>query len=213
MELKDVTGILLAAGALGTAAFGIVETLKRLQWPGEAGFGALLQVIGPIVSALRIAYGPDYERLLRAQYRGEQRELARLIRQGARVGLTDVNAADTAAFLGVVDVGRLLEAVRMVQAGKDLPAELRNVVGRFELAVDTRIDAALALARSRYVSSARIAASCMAVLLALFAGFILENVSMARAVIVGVIAVPIAPVAKDLVTALQSASQALRAKS
>jgi hypothetical protein len=32
-------------------------------------------------------------------------------------------------------------------------------------------------------------------------------------VIVGVIAVPIAPVAKDLVTALQSASQALRAKS
>ena len=143
-------------------------------------------------------------------YKGEQRELARVIRQGARVGLTEENASQIAKFLGVVDVDRLTEAARLVREGQELPAELRNVLGRFELAVDTRIDAALALAQNHYVGAVRVAASIVALTIALAVGLTQEV--LFQSLLVGVAAVPLAPVAKDLVTALQSASTAIRTK-
>ena len=89
--MENLGTIVLATGALGTAAFGIVEALKWTRL-GEAGFRAILKVLGPIIELLRTAYGPDFQNLLRAQYRGDQRDLTRVIRQGVRVGLTAANA-------------------------------------------------------------------------------------------------------------------------
>lgn len=207
--MENIGTMILATGALGTAAFGIVESLKWTRL-GEAGFGAILKVLGLIMETLKIAYGPDYENLLRAQYRGEQRELVRVIRQGVRIGLTEENASQVAKFLGMVDADKLKEAARLVREGGELPAELRNVLGRFELAVDARIDAALTLAQNYYVGAVRVVASIVALIIALavgiYQGFIFQ------ALLVGGAAVPLAPVAKDLVTALQSASKAIRTK-
>lgn len=207
--MENIGTMILATGALGTAAFGIVESLKWTRL-GEAGFGAILKVLGLIMETLKIAYGPGCEALLRAQYRGEQRELARVIRQGVRIGLTEENASQVAKFLGMVDADKLKEAARLVREGGELPAELRNVLGRFELAVDARIDAALTLAQNYYVGAVRVVASIVALIIALavgiYQGFIFQ------ALLVGGAAVPLAPVAKDLVTALQSASKAIRTK-
>lgn len=209
--MENIGTIILATGALGTAAFGIIEALKWTRL-GEAGFGAILKLLGPIVETLKIAYGPDFRNLLRAQYRGEQRDLARVIRQGVRIGLTEENASQVARFLGMVDVEQLEHAARLIEAGEELPPALRNVLGRFELAVDGRIDAALTLAQNQYVGAVRGAASLVALIIALAVGFYLGGGYIFQALLVGVAAVPVAPVAKDLVTALQSASKAIRTK-
>ena len=209
--MENLGTIILATGALGTAAFGIVEALKWTRL-GEAGFRAILKVLGPIIELLRTAYGPDFQNLLRAQYRGDQRDLTRVIRQGVRVGLTAANANQAARFLGMIDGERLTEAARQVEEGRELSAELRNVLGRFELAVDTRIDAALMLAKSRYVGATRVTASILAILIAVAVGVFLGEGYMFQAILVGIAAVPLAPVAKDLVSALQSASKAIRLK-
>jgi len=209
--MENLGTIILATGALGTAAFGIVEALKWTRL-GEAGFRAILKVLGPIIELLRTAYGPDFQNLLRAQYRGDQRDLTRVIRQGVRVGLTAANANQAARFLGMIDGERLTEAARQVEEGQELSAELRNVLGRFELAVDTRIDAALMLAKSRYVGATRVTSSIIAILIAVAVGVFLGEGYMFQAILVGIAAVPLAPVTKDLVSALQSASKAIRLK-
>ena len=209
--MENIGTIILATGALGTAAFGIVEALKWTRL-GEAGFGAILKMLGPIAELLRTAYGPDFEHLLRGQYRGDQRELTRTIRQGIRVGLTAANAPAAARFLGVIDGEKLSEAARRAEEGRELTAELRNVLGRFELAADTRVDAALTLAQSNYVGATRMTASIFAFVIALAVGLYLGRDFVFQAILVGIAAVPLAPIAKDLVSALQSASKAIRTK-
>lgn len=208
--MDDIGTIVLATGALGTAAFGIVEALKVFRWLGEAGFGSILKVLGPIMDTLRVAYGADADRLLRAQYRGDCKELARVMRQGVRIGLTEKNAVEVATFLGMVDTEKLREAARAVESGAELSVELRNVLGRFELAVDARIDAALTLALDHYAGAVRFAASGVAIAIALIVGVRLGR--MFEAALVGVAAVPLAPVAKDIVTAIRAAANALRAR-
>ncbi len=215
--MDNIGTIILATGALGTAAFGIVESLKWTPL-GGFGFGSIHKVLGPIMDTLKVAYGPDFEKLLRAQYRGDQRELARVIRQGVRIGLTEDNAGYLAEFLGMVDANKLQQATMAAQLPQQdddsttFPPELRNELGKFELAVDARIDAALTLAQNHYVGATRVAASIFAVAIALFVGFYLGNEYIFQSVLVGIAAVPLAPVAKDLVTALQFASKAIRTK-
>ena len=205
--VENLVEIVLATGALGTAAFGIVETLK---WTpvGAFGFKSIPKVLGPIWEVLGVAYGKDFESLLRYQYKGERDALARTLRQGVRIGLKADNAPGLADHLGMVDKEQLRQAAQEAEGGEDLSDELRNVLGRFELAVDARIDAALTLARSRYEGAMRIMASIIALAIALIVGFILDNLLLAT--LVGVAAVPLAPIAKDVATALQSAAKALR---
>jgi len=71
---------------------------------------------------------------------------------------------------------------------------------------------AVVVAQSRYVGAVRGIASIIALLIALIVGFYLGDDYIFQALLVGVAAVPLAPVAKDLVTALQSASKAIRTK-
>lgn len=202
----------LAVGALGTAAFGIVEGLKRWRLVGEAGFEAIVRILGPLMDTLRSAYGPDAIGLLRAQYRGDSQDLARTMRQGTRLGLSARNAEKLAAALGVVGATELAEAAAAVESGHELTAEQRNVIGRFELAADARIDAAMILALDRYKGTVRIAASFVAVAIALGVGEQFENVTRLESLLIGIAAVPLAPVAKDVATAVRAAAEALRAR-
>jgi hypothetical protein len=188
---------------------------------GELGYDQILKTLGPLMVPLRRAYGADCDRLLRAQYRKDrkdQRELAKTLRQGVRVGLHKDNAEALANFLGVgaVDGAALNEAVNCLTslASNDsdpkLPDVHRNVLGRFELAVDARIDAALALAQDKYVGLIRLLASVVSVAIALAVGYQLHQRFVA--LIVGIAAVPIAPIANDVVGALQSVKKALEAR-
>lgn len=206
--MENIGTIVLATGALGTAAFGIVEALKWTRI-GEAGFKAILKMLGPVVETFEVAYGPKFKDILRAHYRGERREFVRMLRQGVRVGLTQTNAEVLAVTLRTVDPAKLKEAARLVEEGGELSSDLRNTLGRFELAVDARIDAALTLAQAHYAGTARGLASLLSLSIALSVGFYLGSEYIFQALLVGVAAVPLAPMAKDLVSALQSAGKAV----
>lgn len=217
--------MVLATGALGTAAFGVVDGLKWTRL-GESGFPTIKKLLGPeLMRALHNAYGEGYEEFLRAQYRDGRGkgEIGRTLRQGIRIGLynmPEVNIGTLAAQLPGVNATALKSAALVLKSGKETPTdEQRQALARFELAVDARIDAALALAEDRYVGAARGAASIFSIVFALVVGFILglseggigglwQTVGLSF--LIGIAAVPVAPVAKDVATALSSAEQALR---
>jgi len=206
----DLTNAILATGALGSAAFGVVEALKFTPL-GNAGFSVAIQELGSLRECLRVAYGDHYESLLRGQYRSEDRELlSRTLRQGVRIGATEQNSGTVTQFLGSLDKEQFASALRAAESGKAMSSELRNVLGRFELAADARIDSALTLARMRYIDSTRLTASVVAVALSLGIGYNMPDVTMVQTFIVGLAAVPLAPIAKDVASAIQAAGKALR---
>ncbi|HEY7653386.1 MAG TPA: hypothetical protein VIG07_11230 [Methylomirabilota bacterium] len=132
----------LAAGALGTAAFGIVDGLKLIPWIDLAGFERLFSRgstaqggrrwpttiranLDPLVPPLTLAYGNDVMELLKAQYRSGRGkgDLPRTLRQGVRIGLglmPDAGVAAIAKGLGLPTetadrVGRALVATRSMR--------------------------------------------------------------------------------------------------
>jgi len=211
-----------AAGALGTACFGIVEALKWTPL-GTAGYGEIPKYLGTdLQEALRVAYGEDFQMLLRAQYRQDsqhQMTIAKSLRQGVRIGLKSINAEAIARFLGTVDPVALKAAVANVEAGVALSDANRGAIGRFELAADARIDSALSRAQDVYIGTVRCAASVLAIVLAeataflLGAGVTVEGLqTWLIGLLVGTVAVPLAPIANDVVSALQAATRALRGR-
>lgn len=208
---KQLADLVLYAGALGTAAFGVVEGLKWFRPLGEAGYTNLIDALGNLTKALEHAYGSNYDKLLRAQYRGDRQELGRMLRQGVRAGLSIQNAQELATSLPAVDGEQLRRAIELADRGEDPGAESRNVLGRYELAADARVEAGLALAQSRYATAAQAAAGIVAVLLAVAAAFALdESANWIDAIVLGIAAVPLAPIAKDVASGLNAASKALR---
>lgn len=208
--------LILAAGGLGIAAFGIVEGLKWSRL-GVAGFGPGMRLLGQLTEALAVAYGPDWSEFLKAQYRQGRvsGELPRTIRQGVRAGLRRESAEEIAEQLGFPEPGKLGEVAEKLTQGKKLTKDESTLLGRFELAADARIDAALGLSDSRYVVAQRVAAGFWALFIALAVAFFVgrnEPETWGLAFLVGLTAVPLAPISKDVVNALQAAEQALRAR-
>ncbi len=209
----DLGEFVLATGALGTAAFGVVETLKILPAIGNAGFPVAQRHLGPLHQALEVAYGGQYLDLLRGQYRAEDRDLlARSLRQGVRVGITDANAGVIAGFLGSIDTAILAAAIKAAESGDSMTAQQRNIIGRYELAADARIDAALTLARARYIDVARITAMVVALTISFAVGLSAPNGDWFTVLVVGLAAVPLAPIAKDVASGIQAATKALRSR-
>lgn len=208
----DLPAFVLAAGAVGTAAFGIVEGLKVFPIVGEAGFGELLRVLGGLRGPLTVAYGEGADAVLRGLYRGDPQALGRVLRQGVRVGLTRANAPAVAAVLGGVDAAALADAADVALTAPNPTAAQRTILGRFELAADARIDAALAAAQSRYAVSARLWAMAAALLLAVGGKAAVGADDWAATLIVGIAAVPLAPIAKDVASGIQAAVRALKSR-
>ncbi|HEV2227907.1 MAG TPA: hypothetical protein VGR86_03045 [Steroidobacteraceae bacterium] len=212
ITISTLSSAIAAAGALGTASFGIVEGLKWTAL-GTAGFGCVGEYLGhDLVGCLRIAYGPDFERLLKAQYRQDsqsQAVIAKSLRQGVRIGLTTANAENVARFLGTVAPAALRQAAEAVEAATPLTDADRGAIGRFELAADARIASALSRAQDAYLGWVRGAASVCAIVLAIGAA-LAAGAQPLDGVIVGIVAVPLAPIANDVVAALQAATKAMR---
>jgi hypothetical protein len=206
-----------AAGALGTACFGMVEALKWTPL-GDAGFRQIGRFLGPdLMKALFGAYGKGCEQLLKAQYREDsshQSGIAKTLRQGVRLGLTAHNATAIAEYLGSVDGASLKSAADAVAHGATLTSEQRGAIGRFEMAVDARIESALARAQDLYLGAVRCTASVLAIAIAELVVAIqhVDGVGWLHGLLVGLVAVPLAPIANDLVGALQAAAKAMAAR-
>ena len=170
-NVEALATMVLATGALGTAAFGVVDGFKWTSL-GEAGFTTLKRILGTeLLKTLANAYGDNYEELLKAQYREDRSkgEIGRTLRQGIRIGLPAANISSLAAELPGVNSIALSTAASAIQAGNTPTDPERQALARFELAVDTRIDAALSLAQSHYKGWARAWATIFSLIFAFIA--------------------------------------------
>jgi len=218
MKYDELATIIVATAALGNAASAIVQALKW-RFLRTAGFARIPAVLGvALMEAVRSTYGPGAEKLLQAHYcQGRSAgQLGKTLRQGVRIGLTENNAEPLARAVGVqVSAEELPKIAKALASGNTLTDSQRNLLGRYELAADERIGAALALAEEAYRQWVRLWAMLVAVALGLIASYLLSEPStdttwFIRGLMVGVAAVPLAPIAHNLQKAFTEARRTAR---
>lgn len=198
------------------------------------GYGAVKSAIKPLRPALEVAYGVDVMEILAQQYRsGRSKGSAPdTIRQGVRLGLPFMDVAEAAKVIGGVWKMSDANSTALAAALQATPAPgtepppapppgaidpTQALAGRFATALDARITAAFTLADERYEAQAKLLSGLVAVLLALGFNYGLgaglpghARFSWLLAIGIGIVAVPLAPVAKDLSSSLQSALTAFK---
>jgi hypothetical protein len=216
--MLELGQFVLAAGAVGTAAMGIVEGCKSAHFR-PIGFSRFLKSIQWAEPALIRAYGPGQQDLVESLYRlnRSKGDLPRILRQGVRIGLNETNAAEMEGVLLGAGRDDLPAIAKKASRGEELDKQERNLLGRFEVAADARIDAALSLAERAYKNGVRARAFVVALALSCGASFSLGATSTAfsafdrlvLALIVGLVAVPVAPIAKDVASGFKNAAKAI----
>jgi hypothetical protein len=228
---------IVAIGALGTAAFGLVDSFKALPGGGisRSGFkfirAAIVKLTPPVpaldkteLSQKSILYALQSQ-WINGVEKGNQISIAKSL---IKLRLTPDTAPALAAATGV-NAELLKNVATKIQEGKGVAPNPQkpedpnafstqefDVYGRFDLLLNTLLDQAYQRADQRYRNAARAAAVPVAVVLALVAGrsilgndFFYSN-KVVLAVLMGLISTPIAPVAKDIASALSTAAQAFQ---
>jgi hypothetical protein len=135
-----------------------------------------------------------------------------------KLRLNAETAPDLATITGA-DENVLTSVAEKLATGEAMTQPEMDTYGRFDILLATFIDRAFQKADQRYRTTAKFAACIVAIALAEAAAYFLgmlatngfpiwHNVGMAA--LVGLIATPLAPVAKDLATALNSAAKAVQ---
>jgi hypothetical protein len=226
--LADTTAAIAAAGGLGTAAFGLVDATKAFGGGvSNCGFSHVRKALAPFSAALTGA-SSDWMVTIRANWingvaKEDQKAAAKAL---IRLGLSDGNAQSMAAA-GHVDPDRLEAIIKAVQSGGTLTTQDADLLGRFNGAIDAAMDAGFEAADQQYRNSCRVLAGVFAIGLALWAGALIDpggamglkagapagylfSSTFWSAVLVGIVAVPLAPIAKDLASSLQTAANAVK---
>jgi len=219
-----VGSAIAAAGALGTASFGLVEVLKNIdRGPANQGFRFIEKAVEPFRSALALGAGADWRETLRSHWingvaTDDQKAKAKSL---IRLGMTPANAAALADALdGRLDKAAFVLAITNMTGGAALsPADL-NALGRFDAIVSAALDAGYERADQSYRTATQGLAFLIAVLLAVAAGWLVDLQPPAAAfwpgdfflaILVGLVATPLAPVASNLASALSTAASAFKA--
>lgn len=217
ISLQQVGAALAALSALATAAFGLLDSTKAF-WGGVSniGLGHLWRALTPYDAALNEAVGRQQWRLtVRANWiNGMAKDQQKAV-VGAllKLGLTAETARSIAAASNV-DADALATAARKLEAGEELEPAQVNILGRMSVSIEATLDAAFEAAEQQYRNVSRVLAGLACVGLALLAQTLMpgdQTGDYLLAVTVGLLAVPLAPVAKDLTSALSAAMRALKA--
>jgi hypothetical protein len=218
MEWDQLLNAIAAVGALGAAAFGLVDVSKG-WWINiqNCGFKFITEALSPFDAALSKAVGAGakwrdllWSHWLNGRDNADQKAIAKSL---IRLGLDETSAAAVAPVVNI-DPQKFVITVQALQQGANLTPEQFNLLGRFDAAVEARLDAAYERADRRYRSVARNLAALYAEAMALIAGFFLigsDGKSLVQAALLGLVAVPLAPMTKDLLTGLRAAMDAVKA--
>ena len=223
MELTDLLNLIAAAAALGTAAFGLVDASKSIAGGmSNPGFGYVRTAIGKLLPAGAAAFGrAQILQTLRANWlngvaKADQKAAAKSL---VRLGLTAGNAQQLATATGV-DANQLMTAATSISNGTALTQQDLNVLGQFEAVLAAILDEAYERGDQFYRNSAKVAAAGVSLVLAIVAGNLMfvpapdgltfwQSGHLVRAILIGLVATPLAPMAKDLTTSLQAAAKAV----
>jgi len=209
LDLSNYLGTLtMAVGALGTAAFALVDTSKALFPSGgmsNTGFAAIRTayhglfgknaVVGPLEYDLATLHG----NWINGRSLADQQAIAKSL---VKLRLNGSTASALAAATGV-DAKILQTVGEKMSAGKALEDGESNVLGRFDLALTSILDGAYQLADQRYRNWSRVCAMFVAIIMAVIGGLTIDHGDrIGLYILAGVLATPIAPISKDLTSAL-----------
>lgn len=212
---SNVIAFVTAAGSMGTAAFGLAEALKGFPFPGVVGISRIERMLGEAGrAALQSVYGEhDYRALLRGSYRKGPDTIGQVVKNGLAAALDTPHLPALAGHFGQdpVRLERAIAVLRDADSSEEDKIAQRAVLGRFELAVDARMNAAACSAQSLYVATMQVLAGTIAVVGGTLAGALYPEdfVHWYDGLLLGLVAVPLAPVAKDVTAFLRSASEAV----
>lgn len=237
MDISSLGTEIAAVGALGTAAFGLVDSFKALPGGGisRSGFKFIRDAIVKLTPEIKSLEGTELSRkailytLLSQWINGvDKSNQISIAKSLIKLRLTTDTAPALAAATGV-DAEILKSVATKIQKGaatapnpqkpedpNAFTTQEFDIYGRFDLLLNTLLDQAYQRADQRYRNAARTAAIPVAVVLAVVAGYFIigaENFNSQKvvlAVLLGLISTPIAPVAKDIASAISTAAQAFQ---
>jgi hypothetical protein len=142
---------------------------------------------------------------------GSQKSIAKSL---IKLNLNAGNAAALASTTGV-DPDTLIAVATSIAAGTPLSSPQSDAWARFDLIVTALVDEAYQRSDQVYRNGTKALAMAVSVALALAGGFTLTGGEMSRgdiaeSLLVGLLAAPLAPIAKDLSTALATVVNALQ---
>lgn len=233
--LQHVPSLVVAIGGLGTAAFGVVDATKSLGGGvSNYGFGTIAKVMGQVLSEkpaaatgattqVAIASSLSLSAILVTLKSNWINGLAHDDQVAIAKSLVkmrmDASLAGSLATLTGVDGVGLLSVVNKIASATPLTQSESDVYTRFDLLLTTLLDQAYERADQEYRNMAKFAAMVASVLLAVAgwaslgqfqANFIVDT-AFWEAVLIGLIATPLAPVAKDVASAIQAGAGAIQA--
>lgn len=221
-----------AIGGLGLASFALVDTTKVLRNGGisHSGFGFIARTWaelapapaagGALAALQRTASDTLHANWINGMPLADQKAIAKSL---LKLCLTPETAGHFAARTGV-DAQALAEVARRIATGEALAdasdaqarSTLATVFGRFDLALSAMLDAAYQRADQRYRNASKSLAGLVAVALAVAGGWIVEgDAASLRSLLLwagcGILAVPLAPISKDLASGLSAAVKVAQA--
>jgi hypothetical protein len=218
--LTSLPQVVTAIGGLGTAAFGMVDATK-VFWGGvnhvgfsgiEARVKSLMPTAGQALNALPLA---DAVKTLKGNWfngtdLSSQKAIAKSL---IKLHLDPDNAAALAKATNI-DPVLLTTVAGKMSTGVSLVPEESDAYARFDLIVTALLDETYQMADQAYVNGTRALAVVFAVGLAVAGAGVMDNgfkgPHMLEALIVGLLATPLAPIAKDLSSALATAVNTLQ---
>lgn len=215
-NLSQLSVIIAAVGALGTTAFGLVDTLKVLPGGGlsRVGFGYVRQALKKVAAAdplldMTCLCPASLEETLEAHWINgvdtqTQIDTAKSL---IKLRLTAVTAQALATATSV-DPGVLTQVAVNLREGLPLTPEQTEAYARFDQVLDSLFDQAYQRADQCYRNVSKFSAIPIAVGLAMLGAELMPgHLTAAQAALVGLLATPIAPVAKDLTSLIGSAGK------
>lgn len=228
----QLTQVITAIGGLGTAAFGLLEALKpffkSINRMGLSQIQNTISVLTPNQSGDGLPPDPlnaPPQKSILATIEANWVNGADLTAQKAvakaliKLHLSP-GTAETVAKNINVDPATLRSIATKTLAGTPLAQTESDVFSRFDLMVTAMLDETYQFSDQVYRNKTRTLAAILAVVLAVAGAFSLEGAilftsahwhDLILAFLVGVLATPLAPVAKDISTALATAVNAMQA--
>jgi hypothetical protein len=216
----DIPSILAATTAIGTAAYGLVDSSKAFKGGvSNIGYGFVEQALEPFRPALELVNKDAPFELAKANWiNGMNVADQKIAIKGLiKLGLAPSTAIRLAEAAPSVEAGALLKIAEKLASATSLEETELALLARFEGVIDARLDAAFEWADQRYRNSARVIAAAVAVVISEIGAFSMMSgethdfTLFMKAFGIGIVAAPLAPIAKDLTTAITTASASFKA--